>query len=324
MRIYRTAFALTTAVLIMVFLFAQVYAGAEPMGSITEVTVPTQFTLSGSAQSVSLGAKEATLAGNIQIIQTGQSAYLFIPAQVENGAILISLHDQEPGVVFRNNTMAIPVYKDASRIADLVLATESMTANSRGFLGRITGAELDIPEAAISIDRYNFSVNIAIFLKDLSRTTTYQVRTDNGINAVGVIDTGLSLPEISTLDVPLVIEVDGSDTKSRDAIDFMIVSLQVDSRWVQKYSGNNITLFEMTNETASPLSSRVLKSGNNTFVYQTVFPGSSRFALAATGSRTDEGLVLTTSNALDVALFGGLLIILIFTLGIIIMRVIKR
>lgn len=324
MRIHRTAFALTSAFLIMVCLFAQVYAGAEPMGSIIEVMVPTQFPLSDSVQVVNTGAEVTALAGNVQIIKSGQSNYLFIPAQVENGAKLISLNDQEHGVIFRNNTVVLPVYKDSSRIASLVLAMDGMTANPDGFFGRVTGAELDIQGAAGVADGYNFSVDIAIFLKEISQKTTYQVRTDRANDVTDVIEAGLSPSGLSTLDIPVVVGVDSPDTESDDSIDFMIVSLKADSRWVQQYSGSNITLFKITHETASPLSTRGLKSGNDSLVYQAMLPGSSRLALAAIGNKTDKGIVLTTSNALDVVLFGGLLIILMFMLGIIIKRVIKR
>ena len=324
MPVHPSAIALITAFLILVCISAQAHAETELVGSFKEVTVPLEFPISGSVQTVCTGVEELSLTGNVQIIQTGQTSYLFIPAQVENGAKLISLNDPEQDVVFRNNTIVLPVYENSSWVAGLVLATEGLTANNKGFFGRVTGAELDIPEAAITIGGFSFSADIAIFLKDLSQTTTYQVRTDSGIGASEVIDTRLSQTGLSTLDVPLVLEIEGSDRKSSDTIDFLIVSLKVDAGWVQKYSGQNITLFDITNETASPLPSRGLKSGNDTIVYQAILPGSSKIALAATGSKTDRGLVVSTSNILDVGLYGGLLLMLIFLLGIVIKRVVKR
>ncbi len=289
-----------------------------------EVNVPAQFPLSGSGQVVCTSIGGAALAGNVQLVYTGQSSYLLIPARVENGAKLISLYDSEKGIIFRNNTMALPIYQDSARVASMVLATDSMVANSEGFFGRITGAELDIPTGTTVHQGSNFSADIAIFLRDLPQGIAYRVETGKANQAADLINTGLSQAGLSAQEVPLAVEVYGTNPQSRDSVEFVVVTIGVDAGWEQKTGMSNATCYMCNNGSAVQQSYRVLKAGSDKLIYQLVSPGPGVFALAVTGGKMDRSLTDIPPDLLEILLLGGLLMMLTSLLIVMIQRVIRR
>ncbi len=289
------------------------------------VTIPQEYQLSGSAQPASTGVDNAGLSGSIQIIHAGPSSYLFIPAtDIVNGARLTAIQDSETGIVFRNNTMGLPVYGSSGKAAGLVLATEDMMADRGGYLGRITGARLEIPGGDVATERGNFSAGITIFLQDLPEGISYKTSVSIGDEFKDTIDFSLAPAGLSSLDVPLAIEADGTDLKSRSAIEFMIVSLSADQGWVERHQDRNITIYKLVNETAMPLSGRMLDPGSGRVVYQAVVPGPGKFALAAAGEKPEDSIYVSITGLLDVLVFGGLLVMLVSGLAFMLRRIGKK
>ena len=319
------SFALPAVAWIVILVFSAGYAHAEQPADKFVVTIPQEFQLSGSAQPVSTGGNNAALTGSVEIIHTGLSSYLFIPApDVVNGARLTAIQDSETGIVFRNNTMGLPVYGSQGRAAGLVLATADMMADRGGYLGRITGARLEIPGGDVATERGNFSAGVTVFLEDLPEGISYMTSLAEGSEFEDAIDFSLAPSGLSTLDVPLAIEADGADLKSRSAIEFMIVSLSSDQGWVERHQSRNITIYEVANDTAVPLSGRMLDSGSGRVVYQAVVPGPGTFALAAVGEKPEDSISVSISGLLDVLVFGGLLTMLVSGLVLMLRRIVKK
>lgn len=323
MPVRQPSFALTAAALIVILVAIAADACAERSADEMTVTIPQQFQLSGTAQPVSTGDRNAALTGNIQIVHTSRSSFLYVPADVVNGARLTALQDPEAGIVFRNNTIALPVYSDSGRTAGLILATEDMMADKGGYLGRITGARLEIPAEKISTGGHNFSGGVSIFLKDLTEGISYRTSVTGGEGMADAIDIALIPAGLSSREVPVAMEIDGADQQSRSAIEFMIVSLGADAGWAES-NGENITVYQRKNETAIPLSSRMVKGGDDTIAYQAVVLGPGTFALAAAGQKQDDGVSLSLSGLGDMLILGTLLAMLISVLIIMLRRVTKK
>ncbi|CAJ37132.1 hypothetical protein [Methanocella arvoryzae] len=318
--------ALPIAAAIVLFLSLAGIAHAGQTADAIVVTIPSQFPLSGPAELTSTGSTAGAVAGNIQIIHTDTASFLLIPAvSAENGARLTSLRDSETGVVFRNNTIALPVVKDSDVIARLVLATDEMIAGRDGYTGRITGVELDIPGGERTVDGHRFSAGTAIFLKSLPQGIAYRMVTTEGQDMKRAIDAALEPAGLAPPAVPLAIEVDGVDQKSRSMIEFIIVSVSTDQDWVEKYCSDNITIYGRHDTSVVPVATRLVKADDNTtVVYQAVVSGPGRFALAAAGEKPGSGLEWSISGAGEVLIFGGLLTVLISGLIIMVRRVLKK
>jgi hypothetical protein len=265
----------------------------------------------------------ASVTGNMRIVNTGQSSYLFVPAEATNGARLISLHDPVSGIVFRNNTVALPIYHGSEIAAGLVLATEDMMAGREGFFGRIAGAELDIPIDPVSVTGNDFSAQASIFLRNLPPGIAFRAGTGSTTEAAGAINTALLPSGLMALEVPLVVGVSGADSLSESSIEFMIITMNADPAWVQKYGGNNITLCLLKNGTAVPQQYRAVKAEGDQIALEAVSPVMGTFALAAAG-KDPEGIDFSSSGLQDVLVFGGLLALLISVLIIMVRRIAKR
>lgn len=311
------------ALLVAISLALAGYSAADAAADVTEVVIPSQFTLSASADTVTTGAQRASIAGGMQIINTGQTSYLFIPAETSNGAKLVSLHDPVTGIVFRNNTVALPIYQGSGIAAGLVLATEDMMAGREGFFGRIAGAELDIPGKPATRDGYNFSADTAIFLRDIPDDIACKVTTGSSTEARDAINTALLPSELMTLDVPLVIEVSSADPQSAGSIEFMIITINVDSAWVEKYGGKNISVYQLKNGTAVPRQYRALKADDGRIALETVVTAPGTFALATTGN-SSGGTGIISSGLRDMLVFCGLLALLISALAIMVRRMVRK
>ena len=315
---------IAAAIVVCIALAGSAHAG-QPADTVI-VAIPAQFPLSGSAVLESTGSTVGALAGNVQIMQADTASFLLIPAApAENGAKLTSLRDFETGVVFRNNTIALPIVKDSDVIARLVLATDEMMAGTDGYTGRITGVELDIPGGERTVDGYKFSAGTAIFLKSLPQGIAYRRVTIEGQDMKSAIDAALEPAGIASLAVPLAIEIDGADQKSRSTVEFIIISVSASQGWVEKYGSDNITIYGQQDTSATPLATRIVKADENTaVVYQAVVSGPGTFALAAAGEKPESGLELSISGAGEVLIFGGLLTVLVSGLIIMIRRILKK
>ncbi|HMK46458.1 MAG TPA: hypothetical protein VK436_07505 [Methanocella sp.] len=287
------------------------------------VVIPSEYPLSGAVSGIISTGHNISVTGPVQVISNGESSILFIPAATENGTKLISLYDSGSGLLFRNNTMALPIGDNSKHVANLVLATENLTATAQGYSGSITGYEIDVTGLNVRQDGRNFTAGLKLFLKSLPVGASYRCSMENPEDAKGMIDESLASSGLSALDVPMAIGVTGENQQSGDSIGFIIASFMVESDWAGKYGDDNISVYECKNGLASGHRCKILTSGEDGIVYQAVMPDTATVALAATGERVDRGLYINTGNIIDIAIFGGLLVVLVSALAIMVRRMFK-
>lgn len=288
-----------------------------------QVQAPSSFILSPSAKAIDTVSNEYSMGGGeVSIVHTDHALFMKIPIRGRNGTRLISLDDPESGIVFRNNTMILPIYDGSLKTANLVIATGNISADSSGFFGVITGLELDTSDISVSRNGISLYASASIFLRDLSPGESYRLAFVTYEPVEAAVSRDLSSSNLTIADMPAVFEIAGKSQVDEDAMSFAIITLRTDTNWSRLYGGNNTRLYQYKNSTLSRPQSRILEAENGSYVYQVIVPDSCMLALVAAAVPPTPGVKYPGMT--DLIVLGSVLIILIIALIVMVQRAGRR
>ncbi len=297
---------------------------ASASGPSANVSIPSSFMISEFGKAIdSVSSELASGPGPVAFTRSDNSLYVTVPAAARNGTRLVSLEDSESGIVFRNNTLLLPVYAGGEKAGSLVATTENLTADSYGFSGQVTGLELRLAGITSKHDSTNFTAGAVILLRDLPDGAEYGISFTDSDTAVKAITADLEIRGQAVADMSPPFDLGGVNQAGNDAIGYVIVTIQADREWPGPYDAENITLYRYSDGQLSRLQPRLLKTENGT-VYQAVVPGAGQFALVAA---TQPDRTITDASATDagmLAVLGSFLAILLIALAVMVRRVTKR
>ncbi len=297
---------------------------ASASGPSVNISVPSSFEISEYGKAIDSGSNElAPGPGPVGFTRGENSLYVTIPALARNGTRLVSLEDRESGIVFRNNTLLLPIHMAGETAGSLVATTENLTAESYGFSGQVTGLELHLAGITSKHKGTNFTAGAVILLRDLPAGAEYGLSFTNSDTAVEAISADLETRGQAVADMSPPFDLEGVNQAGNDAIGYVIVTIQADREWPGPYSAENITLYRYSDGQLSRLQPRLMNTENGT-AYQAVVPGTGLFALVAAGQ---PGRVITDASAMDtgvLAILSGALAVLLIALVAMVRRVTKR
>jgi hypothetical protein len=304
------------AAAICLLLALSMSASAEEAAGI-DVQVPAAWALTPAAKAIDAVSGEYSLAGGeVKISGTGRAQFLHVPARGHNGTRLLSLYDPGSGIVFRNNTMIVPLSGGS-----LIVATDDIVAGQDGYSGMVTGLELDTQEISALRDGYRFSASASIFLKELVPAGSYRLAFVPGEPLTAAVSVDLAGDNLTLAAMPVVIEVDGTPEAGRDAMSFAIVTIQADHNWTREHEEKNLTLCLYRNDLLTRPQHRTLKAEDGSALYQAIVPGSGALALVAAGA---PGRGTGQTKVTDVLVLGSVLVVLVTALAIMVRRATKR
>ncbi|HEY3274432.1 MAG TPA: hypothetical protein VGJ92_11745 [Methanocella sp.] len=291
--------------------------------SSVDMPVTASFQIAGVAKAVdNVSGEFSPGPGKIDITRGDHASYIRVLASAPNGTRLISLDDYESGIVFRNNTMLLPLYAAGEKTGSLVVATDNLIADTSGYAGMITGLELDSGKITAARNGHNFTAGTALSLTDLPAGATYRVAfTDNASLSEAVSADLEAYGQAAAVASP-VLAVSTSVPAAGDMVGFVIVTVEADGDWTGPYGDKNITFYRYAGGQLSRLRFTTARSENGTLTYQAISPGTGLFLIAAPAPR-DEEVETVTASASDVVLLGGLLVILVIALLVMVRRVAK-
>lgn len=291
--------------------------------------IPTSFAVSESGKAIDDRSNEYVPGPGPVVFTRGDNAlYVRVPAAARNGTRLVSLEDRDGGIVFRNNTMMLPVYAAGEKAGSLVATTENLTAKSDGghddgYYGQVTGLELHTAGINSKHDGTNFTAGAVILLQDLPVGAEYDISFTDSDPAVKAISSDLETRGQAVADMSPPFDLGSVNPAGKEAIGYVIVTIQADREWPGPYDAENITLYRYSDGQLSRLQPRFLKTENGT-VYQAVVPGMGQFVLVMArpldrtvtdASATDAGVLMA---------LGSLLAVLLIALVVMVRRVIRR
>jgi hypothetical protein len=295
---------------------------AQAAGTSTDVLVPVSFSLSDAALATDNESNAISLnGGNIEILRPDKALVLWVPALPGNSSRLTALNDPKSGIIFRNNTMSLPLY-NGLRAGMLIVTTDNLTADGEGYSGLITGLEIDLEKITIASNSSSFKADVTLILKDLLYEAAYRISFTNAtppedisvdIEAAGLMPAAMSP----------TIEVEGNTEGARDAISFVFLTLETTSNWSQPYGSDNITFYSCCDRLYR-LPFTTTKTAGGVVKYQAISPESGQFVIVATMPRVQAAQEARSAIPVDAAVIGGTLAVLVFALAVMVRRVAKR
>jgi hypothetical protein len=297
---------------------------ASASGPSVNISVPSSFAISEFGKAIdSVSDELAPGPGPVTFARGDNSLYVTVPAPARNGTRLVSLEDRESGIVFRNNTLTLPVYAAGEKAGSLVAATDNLTADRDGFSGQVTGLELRLAGIASTRNGTNFTAGAVILMRDLPAGAEYSISFTDNDPARKAISEDLEARGQAVAGMSPLLDLGGVNQAGKDAIGYVIVTVQADVDWPVPYGADNITFYRYSDGQLSRLQSRLMKTENG-IVYQAVVPGTGQFALVAAGP-LDR--LVTDASAMDagaLAVLSGILAVLLIALVAMVRRVTKR
>jgi hypothetical protein len=261
--------------------------------------------------------------GKIDIARGNDALYIRVPGPVSNGTRLTSLNDKESGIVFRNNTLLLPLCSAGEKTGALIITTDNLTVDSNGYAGMITGLELDSGKITAAREGNNFSAATAISLTDLPAGATYRVAFADNASLSAAVSADLETIGFAGAAVSPPVEVSASTPAAGNVVSFVIVTLETERNWTGMYGDDSIIFYRFAGGQLSRLRYSVRKSSGGGLAYQAIAPGAGQFQVVAGAPREPLPETVTASNS-DIAMFGGLLAALLIALAVMVRRVAKR
>ncbi len=261
--------------------------------------------------------------GKIDLIRVDHEVYVQVSTSARNGSRLLSLDDYESGIVFRNNTIILPVYSAGEKTGDLIVATDNLTANSYGYSGMVTGLELESRKITTIRNGENFSVSAIISLSDLPERATYRVTFADNASMTAAVSADLEASGLSSVATSQSVEVSAISPTTGNVVGFVIITIETGESLPGQYDDSNVTFYRFDNDELSRLRFSSVKSPEGILTYQAMAPGTGLFMVADTVPRgpAAEG---PTSNNSDLVILGGTLAVLVIALAAMVRRVRKR
>ena len=293
-------------------------------GPSANVSVPSSFMISEFGKAIDSGSNELSPGPGPVVFARGDNAmFVRVPASAHNGTRLVSLEDLESGIVFRNNTIMLPVYAAGEKAGSLVATTDNLNAGSDGYSGQVTGLELHLAGIASSRNGTNFTAGAVILLRDLPAGVEYSISFADSDLAVKAISSDLGPKGQTIADMSPPLDLEAVNEASEDAAGYVIVTIQTDRDWPGLFDAGNITFYRYSDGRLSVLKPRLLKTENGT-AYQAVVPGTGQFALVAARPVDHAVTEASVTDVGGLAAIGGILAALLFALAAMVRRVTKR
>lgn len=297
---------------------------AHAASSSLDMPIASSFQVSGVAKAMDDTSAEISPGpGKIEITRGDHALYIRVSAPALSGTRLVLLDDYESSIVFRNNTMLLPLYATGAKTGDLVVATDNLMADSGGYAGMITGLELDSGKITAARDGRNFTVGAILSLTDLPAAGKYRLAFVDNASLQETISADLEVNGQRTASASPVIEVSASTPTAGNAVSFVIVTLETDQDWPGLAGEKNFTFYRYAGGQLSHLPFTMVRSGDGGLAYQAISPGPGQFAVVA-GAPRDTVTETVTAGNYDAIVLGGLLAALVIALAIMVRRVAKR
>jgi hypothetical protein len=297
---------------------------ASAPGSSINMPIPPSFQLSSVAKATDNGSGEFSPGpGKIAIIRGDHAMSIQVLTPARRGARLVSLDDYESGIVFRNNTMLLPLFSNGEKTGALVVATDNLTADDNGYAGTVTGLELDSTKITAVSNGMNFSAGAIMSLNDLPAGATYRVAFIDNVSLSEAVAADLEIfGQASAVATP-PLDISSSPPAAGNMVSFVIVTIETEENWTGHYGDKNVTFYRYAGGELSRLRFSVMKSGNGAVAYQGISPGTGQFLIVAAAPR-DMVTEPVTGVGIDIIMFGGILAVLLIALGVMVRRVTKR
>jgi hypothetical protein len=310
--------------LCLLLVLALASSPAHASESSVDIPVAASFPVSGVAKATDNASGEISPGpGKIDITRGNNALYIRLLAPVRNGTMLTSLNDYESGIVFRNNTMPLPLYSAGEKTGALIVATDNLTADSNGYAGMITGLELDGGKITAARDGHNFTAGTIMSLTDLPTGAAYRVAFADNASLSAAVSADLKASGLAPAAASPPVEVAASTPAAGNVVSFVIVTLEAEGNWTGRYGNNNVTFYRFAGGQLSRLRHSVMKSSDGGLAYQAISPGTGQFLVVAGAPRELVEESVTAGNG-DIVLLGGLLATLVIALAIMVRRVTKR
>jgi hypothetical protein len=297
---------------------------ASASGQSVNVSVPSSFVISEYGKAIDSSSNEPGIGpGQIMFARDDKGLFVRVPASAHNGTRLVSLEDLESGIVFRNNTIMLPVYAAGEKAGSLVATTDNLNAGSDGYSGQVTGLELHLAGIASSRNGTNFTAGAVILLRDLPAGVEYRISFADSDLAVKAISSDLGPKGQTIADMSPPLDLEAVNDASEDAAGYVIVTIQTDRDWPGLFDAGNITFYRYSDGRLSVLKPRLLKTENGT-AYQAVAPGTGQFALVVARPVDHAVTEASVTDVGGLAAIGGILATLLFALAVMVRRVTKR
>jgi hypothetical protein len=312
-------------VLALGLLLAQVVTSSPAQAANSlDMPVSASFQVSGAAKATdNVSAEISPGPGKIDISRGDHALYLRVSAPAGNGTRLVSLDDYESGIIFRNNTMLLPLYAAGVNAGTLVVATDNLTADINGYAGMITGLELDSGKITAARDGRNFTAGAMLSLTDLPPGATYRFAFADNTSLSQAVSADLDANGQRAAVASPPLEVSASVPAAGNVVSFVIVTVETGEDWAGSAGDKNITFYRYAGGQLSRLPFTAVRPGNGSLAYQAISPGTGLFVIVA-GAPCDTVTETVTAGNYDMVVLGGLLAALVIALAIMVRRVAKR
>lgn len=297
---------------------------AAASGPSLPVPIPASFAVSESGKAIDDGSSEYIPGPGPIVFTRGDNAlYVRVPAAGRNGTRLVTLDDRESGIVFRNNTMILPIYTAGEKAGCLVATTENLTAKSDSYYGQVTGLELHLAGVSAVRNGTNFTAGAVILLRDLPAGSEYRISYADSDTVSKAISADLAARGQAVADMSPMLDIESVAPAGNDAAGYVIVTIQAEGDRPWSNDANNTTLYRYSDGKLAGLRPGFLKTENGV-AYQAVEPGMGQFVLVATKPLDSAATDSPAEDAGGLALIGGALAFLLIALAAMVRRVTKR
>jgi hypothetical protein len=261
-----------------------------------------------------------TVAGNITIDRyTDDIYYLRLPVKAEDKG-LSYFYDASAGILFKNNTMLIPILNNSEKAADLILATENMAGSWDSPYARITGIELDIKEISTPINGTDTSAKSILYLKSIPDNAIFEIAIidDNGLTEM--INKNLMGENQTVTSILATVKVSSKNTGDIEPIGYNIISISSNNTTI----AGNVSLFKSYNGTIERIRHiKMIDHARGMAVYQAIDDMPGTYVLVITGpiklDKKSKSFFFT-----DIMIFGTAFLALIIALIFMARRLIRR
>ena len=262
--------ALSLSALLSVFILIAISSAvAQCQGANSlDIPVPSAFTISNTT---AFGDNSTTfgIQGGINLTNYGGSLYVAIPTNAPDGVTLMYFQDNSTRILFRNNTLALPIGADNVQPASLVLATGDVVSSGGQFYGQVDGIELD----TVALSYGNVSDDAVIYLNSLPQGASYRISLSDDQHAKdAIMSEALQDGESGTIEYPMI-EIAGTTNDSQNSIGYVILRTNSGSRPVS----GNVTAYRYYDGGPLMLPCKTINSVDGTY-YEAISPGPGVFA----------------------------------------------
>jgi hypothetical protein len=117
--------------------------------------------------------------------------------------------------------------------------------------------------------------------------------------------------------------IEGASPESKEAVGYVIVTIQAGNDGPVSYEANNTTLYRYNDSRLSAVRPQIIRTENGT-LYQTIVPGPGQFALVVARPIDHPVPGASATDTGGLAVIGSVLAILLIALAAMVRRVTKR